>query len=233
LLQLVATGALDSGRLDAEALAFSARDRKTREALRGQLVSARDAPRVGVAKILSYAYQEARDREKVAEWTRYLDERIEQGSAPGAWLAAKSYNQGILFREKLPKTPPRQRAYWLNQAQAAAEGEADRRAVLEEYVDYFTTIGRLDLAVGMIAEKKGTLGDAGGAALERLEMETREALDRWDLEQGMEQASAERSRTAARVKYLRECAARAEQRGDGEELGKLLEAVSALEGEKR
>jgi hypothetical protein len=227
VLDLADQGRLDSGSLDPGALAWTVESDVGRKALRARLQDQHKSPRLGVSKVLSYAYAETTDLQQMQEWRSFLNERVEEGEAKALWLAAKAYNENLAFADQ----NQHQRAHWLKEAYRAAGNEEQSWLVLQEFVDCLRAGGFLEQAVRMLADEKRRFTGARQSEVEALAGQLEEECARLQVKNLEEQQGAQRNRQATRLKYLREQEARAAEAGDFEEAKRLQSTATLIEEE--
>ena len=190
LARLARRGGLASGAH--VVLAFPLGTPEARRILAAELLDGQGDPRLGVAKVLSWAYRNAGE---LTAWRDSLDQNIaaSQGDTKALWLAAKGY--AVTLLPERPNLLRRKR--WLNRALAAAGTEQGRLVVLGEFAEHYRRLGRPDVGAEMLESLQHQFSGEALAAVEDLHQQLEREAERRRARAVRERIAAERSRARA------------------------------------
>ena len=211
---------------DPELLALPLGTPESRVVLQDDLVDGNGNPRLGVAKVLAWAY---RNTGETDQWLAFLGEKTARtdGDAKALWCVAKAYADPLV-----PTRPnARRMKKGLDSALAAAATDQGRLIVLREYVDHYKGLDRPTVAADLLESIRGQFGEESLAAIDAMQEELRREEVARKASAAQHQAAVEAAHKRARLKYALRRLSRAQAAGDSERVAQLEAAIEKLEAE--
>ena len=187
-------------------------------------VNAQENPRLGVAKMLAWAYRNA---DELDAWRQFIEDKVgsSEGDVKALWLAAKAYTMTLL-----PDPPnPLRRKQGLEEALAAALSDPVRLAVLREFADYYKAINRPAVGALMLQSLKHQFSGEAAETIGAMQAGLQDAEAARQDRNTRARSAAEVARSGAQLKYYQTCLEQARTAGEQEEVAKLQEAIQQLE----
>jgi hypothetical protein len=198
-----------------------------RQTLQTELLDTQGSPRLPVAKVLSWAY---RDAKEMKPWRTYVQERIAtavDADAKALWTIVKADVEVLL-----PEQPePLRRQRWLNEALASTSSENVRLTVLGELADSYRECNAHSAAVDLLESVKGQFSQEGAASIGRLQESLKNEDAKWRGQESARQAVRDGAIRKGRLAYLQRCLTRAEATGNAQEADTLRMEIQRLQQE--
>jgi hypothetical protein len=199
---------------------------ETQQTVRAVLLDGDGNPRPIVAKTLGWAYKQYGDFEA---WRKYVTDQTELApdgtDSKALWLLAKAYTEALV--------PPRiQLALgkgYMDQALGAAKSEAVRVKALADLAMYYRWIDRPGVAIDLLENSKGQLGDQSLARINEIQADLRQDEDRRQAAYARRQIEWPRQNKQAMLADLRQRLARADKSKNAQDSARLSAQIQRME----
>jgi hypothetical protein len=193
------------------------------------LIDDKGALRLGVGKVLSNAHMMAGDFQ---EWRKSMEDqaKAEREDRQVSWKLLDAYTRSVEAREG--GMEQHQRIAFILKAKESVRGPEEALSVLEERINVLREAYKFDLAISLIHESRKEFGPALSVRLDGLEESLKKELGGHELAMARQKARNADITRASKLEFFRNCAQRAKEAGNQEDLQRLERMIADLEAER-